>query len=94
MNLVEEAIVAEHGDHIWDSLLDTSESDGAYTSLGNYPDDDLKRLVAAGAKMLEVAPRDLNRHLGEVAIQGLAERYPRYFSPIRQRCPSCSRSTT
>jgi hypothetical protein len=81
LNLVEVAIVPEHGDDIWNSLLDTSESDGAYTSLGNYPDDDLKRLVAAGAEMLEVAPQDLNRHLGEVALQGLAERYPRYFCP-------------
>ena len=81
MNLVEEAIVAEHGDDTLDSLLDTSGSDGAYTSLGNYPDDDLERLVAAGAGELEVEPRDLSRQLGQVAIQGLAERYPHYFSP-------------
>ena len=81
LNLVEEAIVAEHGDNTWDSILETSGLDGAYTSLGNYPDDDLERLVAAGSETLAVQPRDLNRHLGELAIQGLAERYPHYFSP-------------
>lgn len=81
LNLVEEAIVAEHGDDTWDSLLDTSGLEGAYTSLGNYPDDDLERLVASGAGVLAVQPRDLSRHLGEVAIKGLAERYPHYFSP-------------
>jgi len=81
LNLVEEAIVAEHGDDTWDSLLDTSGLDGAYTSLGNYPDDDLERLVASGAEVLAVQPRDLSRHLGELAIEGLAERYPHYFAP-------------
>jgi hypothetical protein len=87
LNLVEEAIVAEHGDDTWDSLLDASGSDGAYTSLGNYPDDDLERLVNAGADVLEVEPRDLSRHLGQVAIQGLAERYPQYFSPHHATMP-------
>ena len=81
MNLVEEAIVAEHGDDTWDSLLDTSGLDGAYTSLGNYPHDDLERLVASGAEVLAVQPRDLSLHLGHVAMQGLAERYPNYLSP-------------
>jgi hypothetical protein len=40
LNLVEEAIVAEHGDDTRDSLLDPSGLDGAHTSLhhpGNSP---------------------------------------------------------
>jgi hypothetical protein len=81
LNLVEEAVVAEQGEQVWDDVLDTAELDGAYTSLGNYPDDHLARLVAAGAEVLEVEPRNLSRHLGQVAIQGLSERYPQYFSP-------------
>ncbi len=37
LNLVEEAIVAEHGHDTWDSLLDPSGLDGAHTSLGHHP---------------------------------------------------------
>jgi hypothetical protein len=81
LNLVEEAVVAEHGEGMWDRLLDRAGVDGAYTSLGNYPDDELVRLVAAGADLLGVTPVELTLHLGNRALGGLARRYPQYFEP-------------
>jgi hypothetical protein len=63
-NLAEEVIVASYGEDTWDTLLDKAGLDGSYTSLGNYPNGDLFRLVSA-----VLAPRvpadDVMRALGE-----------------------------
>ena len=80
-NVVEDAIVAEHGEEVWDALLGKAGVDGAFTSIGNYPDEALFALVAAGAEALGVSPTDLTRHLGHAALLGLAERYPHFFTP-------------
>lgn len=80
-NVVEQAIIAEHGDAVWDSLLDDAGVDGAYTALGDYPDDELYRLVAAGSRALGVGERELTRRLGQAAILALSDRYPQFFTP-------------
>jgi hypothetical protein len=50
LNLLEEAITAEHGD-TWGNLLDASGPAGASTSLGNYyPEDVVTHLVDAGVE--------------------------------------------
>ncbi len=48
-NLVEEVVRNRYGEDTWDELLDAAGLDGAYTSLGSYPDEELLRLVAAAA---------------------------------------------
>ena len=53
-NLLEEAVIQKHGEDVWDALLDSAGLDGSYTSLGNYADDEMSRLVLAGVH------RDLN----------------------------------
>lgn len=78
-NLVEDVITAEHGADTWDDLLDEAGVDGAYTSLGNYPDDDLHRLVGAAARELEMPGHEVVRSLGRRAIPLLAARYPQLF---------------
>ncbi|MBB6629291.1 heme NO-binding domain-containing protein [Nocardioides sp. KIGAM211] len=80
-NLVEDAVVAEHGEAVWDTLLDAAGLEGAYTALGDYPDADLVALVGAGAAALDVTPDDLTRHLGSAALLGLQRRYPQFFEP-------------
>lgn len=87
LNLVEDAVVSEYGEPAWDDLLDTAGLDGAYTSLGNYPDDHLGRLVAAGAKTLGLPVRQLSVGIGERAVRGLAERYPHHFAAHRSLRP-------
>ena len=79
-NLVEEVIGDRYGEDVWDDLLDAAGLDGAYTSLGSYPDDELFRLVAAAAEKLEVPPDVVVRTLGEAAIPLLADRYPAFFA--------------
>ena len=59
-NLLEEAVVEAHGVDAWDQILEDVGADGAYTSLGNYPDDEALALVAErpqpGTQPLEHGP--------------------------------------
>jgi len=80
-NLVEEVVRNRYGEDTWDQLLDAAGLDGAYTSLGSYPDEELFRLVAAASEALGVPPDAVVRTLGEAAIPLLADRYPFFFEP-------------
>ena len=78
-NLLEEVVRGEYGDESWDMLLEAALLDGAYTSLGNYPDAEMTRLVAAAASALKMSPDDITRWFGRKALPLLAKRYPRFF---------------
>ena len=73
-NIVEETVRAEHGEDAWDSLLEAAGLDGAYTSLGTYPDRDMAALVAAATQALGVSEEDLLRHLGRKGFGQLVSR--------------------
>lgn len=79
-NLAEEVLTDAHGTDAWDDVLERADLSGAYTSLGSYPDDDLHRIVRAGAAALDSTPSDVLRAVGTGAIPPLAERYPQFFS--------------
>jgi hypothetical protein len=55
--------------------------DGAYTSLGGYPDEDLTALVAAASTALEMPAEDIIRWFGRNALPLLAKSYPQFFEP-------------
>src|SRR5258708_3928846 len=78
-NLVEEVVSSAHGSAAWDRILDAAGLDGAYTSLGSYPDDDLMRLVAAASEALGVAADAVVRQIGQGALPLLAERFSDFF---------------
>src|SRR5437879_2939811 len=78
-NLAEEVIVASYGEHTWDALPDAAGPEGSYTSLGNYPDGDLFRLVDVASSFLGAPVDDVVRSLGEGALPLLASRYPDFF---------------
>ncbi|GAB3079571.1 heme NO-binding domain-containing protein [Pedococcus soli] len=80
-NQIEDAVVSNHGEDAWDDLVDAADVQGAYTALGNYPDEDLTKLVVAGSVALDTPPDALTRALGRDALLGLAERYPQFFEP-------------
>ena len=71
----------EHGERVWDDVLEAAGSQGVYTAVGSYPDEELNALVGAAASMLDVAPDDLVREFGRKAIPHFAERYPQFFTP-------------
>lgn len=80
-NLAEEVVVDAHGQDAWDDVLDEAGLDGVYTSLGNYPDDDLHRLVRSAAGTFAVPDAALLRSIGVGAMPLLATRFPQFFTP-------------
>jgi hypothetical protein len=78
-NLLEQVVVRNHGEAAWDDLLDATGIPGAYTSLGSYPDEEIGRLVDAGAKALGLEPAEVLRWFGREAMPLLAQRYPAFF---------------
>jgi hypothetical protein len=79
-NLFEQVITHQHGEDVWDDVLDAAGLEGVYTSLGNYPDDQLIKLVRAAAAALKQTPEDVLRMLGARAIPLLASKYPMFFA--------------
>jgi hypothetical protein len=82
-NLFERATVAAHGEDTWDDMLDASDLDGVYTSLGSYPDAQLFRLVGAASQEFEMPAQEVVRWLGRTSLPLLANEYPGFFEPHR-----------
>jgi hypothetical protein len=80
-NLLEEAVGNGFGPETWDTLLENAGLDGAYTSIGSYPDEDILKLVGAAAAMLDQPAEDILRWFGVAAIPLLFGRYPVFFTP-------------
>jgi hypothetical protein len=80
-NLLEAVVQRELGDDGWDALLEQAQVDGAYTSLGNYSDDEMMKLVAAASAALNKSPDDVVRWFGRSAIPLLAAKHPHFFRP-------------
>jgi hypothetical protein len=80
-NLLEQVVVEDHGEQAWESLLDATGMDGAFTAVGSYPDEDLTALVSAASEALGTEPDDLVRWFGRRSIPLLAARYPGFFTP-------------
>ena len=79
-NVLEEVIRKEYEESTWDTLLEAAELEGSYTSLGNYPDQDLTKLVIAASTALKMPPQVIIRWYGEKALPLFAERYPQFFA--------------
>ena len=80
-DLLEQAIVRDHGEDAWDDLLEKAGLVGAYTTLGSYPDDHLGRLVAHAAEAFQMPAEDVIRWFGREALPMLAASYPEFFTP-------------
>lgn len=78
-NILEDVVIDQFGDGTWDMLLDDTDLDGAYTSLGSYPDSEIVALVGAASARLGKSPAEILRWFGRSAIPALAERYPVFF---------------
>jgi hypothetical protein len=80
-NLLEEIVSREYGEDTWDELLEAAELEGAYTSLGGYPDSELMRLVGVAAATIDAPPDTVVRWFGRNALPLLARSYPAFFTP-------------
>ncbi len=75
-NLLEEVVSRRSEDDLWDQMLAHAAVEGAYTSLGTYPDAELDRLLGAAATMLDRPVDAVARWFGRSAMPLLARRYP------------------
>lgn len=82
-NLLEEVVIEHHGEAVWDALLDAAGLEGVYTSLGNYLDSDMEKLVAAASQALGISQMEVQRWFGREAMPFLVKRYPAFFSAHR-----------
>jgi hypothetical protein len=80
-NLLEEAVTRTYGEDTWDDLLETAGLEGAYTSLGNYPDQQLTDLVQAASAATGADSQTIIRWFGREAMPALATAYPGFFVP-------------
>lgn len=78
-NLLEQTVAEQLGNGIWDDLLDATGLEGAYTSLGSYPDSEIMALVDAAASAKGKTPAEILRWFGTQAIPLLAVKYPAFF---------------
>ena len=79
-NLLEEAITAAHDEAYWDAILQDANLLGSYTSLGNYADAELVRLVEAYALRRGWQPSEVLRWFGPHMIRAFAHRMPGLFA--------------
>ena len=79
-NLTEEVVRNGHGEDAWDAVLDGAGLDGSWTSLGDYSDAQMSKVVASAAALLGVDEQVVLRTVGEGAMPLLAGRYPHFFS--------------
>jgi hypothetical protein len=80
-NMLEECVNRDFGEDTWDRLLDACGLQGAYTSLGTYPDAELYALVGAACKALDKPPDQIIRWFGQKSAHAFAERYTDFFRP-------------
>lgn len=82
-NLLSDLVRREHGEDAWDDLLAAAGVDGAYTSLGSYPDADMTKLLGAAAQALGTSPDQVLRWFGRSVLPELAKAFPQFFTPHR-----------
>lgn len=78
-NLLRDVVEAEDGPDAWDDVLRDAGSDGVHTSLGAYPDAELRALVRTVADRLGTPPGELLRWFGRRALPRLAAQHPQFF---------------
>jgi hypothetical protein len=86
-NLLEEVVRNEYDEDAWEEILDAAATEGAYTSLGSYPDDELGRLVHAASARLGIPADGVVRWFGRKALPLLAEKYADFFQPHSSTLP-------
>ena len=68
-NLLEQVITRNHGEDTWDTLLETAQLDGIYTSLGNPTDEDFWAMAKSATVMNVLAVEPVTGRGAQVGIQ-------------------------
>ena len=76
LNVVQEVVELQFGADVWDDAVERTGVDGAYTSLGNYPESDLDRLAEELSTAVGVSKAEMYTEIGRHGFRHLAERHP------------------
>ena len=79
-NLLEEVVSTQLGEDAWDAILESTGVEGAYTSLGNYPDEEFAKLIGAVSERTGKSCREALKWFGHRSMPYLAQHYPDFFS--------------
>ena len=80
-NIVQDVVEQHLGVDTWDDALGRAGVDGAYTSLGNYPDGDLVQLVGALADLADLSHDEVLVFAGRHGFRQLGSRHPDLITP-------------
>ena len=81
-NVVEEVVDETLPEGTWDRALDSAGVRGAYTSLGNYPDEQAVQIVGSISEQSGLPVPDVLRHAGQHGFGHLIERHPELMTDI------------
>ncbi len=81
-NVLEEVITDAYGPEAWDSLICMAGAEGAYSSLGTYPDTEFHALAAATATLTGQAPADVLQAFGQSALPIMVKRFPLFLDGV------------
>jgi hypothetical protein len=79
-NLLEEVVTTHIDEKTWDGILESAGAGGAYTSLGNYPDEEFVKLLGVLAQQSGKSDRETLKWFGQLSMPFLAQRYPEFFT--------------
>ena len=82
-NLLEEVVATHVDEATWDGLLGQAGVEGAYTSLGNYADEEFLKLLEVLSQRQGATMHETLRWFGHKAMPILSRRYPEFFVPHR-----------
>jgi len=77
--LLQKVVSDEHGEDVWDDLIEAAGVDGAYTAVGTYDHAELHALVDVAANALDSTSDEVLVWFGRSALPLLAQRYPQVF---------------
>ncbi len=78
-NVLEEIVTDHYGADTWEDLLDHAGLNGAYTSLGNYDDTDMLKLVEAASTATGMDESACLRWIGQEMLPRFESIYPGVF---------------
>ena len=79
-NLAEEVVEQAYGADTWERIIDASQVSGAYTTLGNYPDEEFSKIIGGAVEVLGASEAMVVSSIAEGALPLLSDRYPDFFS--------------
>ncbi|MEL7312984.1 MAG: heme NO-binding domain-containing protein [Pseudomonadota bacterium] len=80
-NMLNEMVEAQYGMDLWDDLIDATDpkSEGIYTSVELYPDEELLAYVDAFSDRTGIPAADAVRAFGHFMLQRFSQIHPEFF---------------